>query len=238
MKKYLLPVSVVLNLIFVAFFIGKRVYYNSGAAEKPLPKPVNDSITTLVYNKYKSFDNKRRIFSDLPILKTDVLFIGDSMTEQCPLNEMFSTLNVKNRGISGSASGDVLKTVRGFNVPNTVFLLVGINDFFYSVPQDTTVKNIEAIVDLLHAKNPQAKVYVQSVLPVSDSKMSDKVVVLDKRISALSKQHNATFINMFPYFVSNGKIKKQYTVDGVHLSPEGYRLWKEHIDKYIPSSAL
>jgi hypothetical protein len=238
MKKYLLPASLILNLFFIGFFISKRIYFSSGAAEKSVPKPVNDSLTTLTYNKYTGFDNKRNMYAGLPIAKTDVLFIGDSMTEMYPLNEMFSTLHIKNRGISGSASADVLKSVRGFDVPNTVFLLVGINDFFYHVAPDSTVKNIGAIVDLLHAKNPQAKVYVQSVLPVSDPQMSDKVVALDKRISALSKQHNATFINLFPYFVGNGQIKKQYTIDGIHLSPEGYRVWKEHIKNYIPSNVL
>ncbi len=238
MRKYLLPLSLFVNLLFLSFFIGKRIYYRSGAAEKPSPKPVNDSITTLTYNKYVSFDNKRHMYAHLPVTKTDVLFIGDSMTEMYPLNEMFSTLHIKNRGISGSASADVLKSVRGFDIPNTVFLLVGINDFFYQVAADSTVKNIEAIVDLLHAKNPQAKIYVQSVLPVKDSKMTKKVVELDSRISILAKRHGAIYINLFPFFVENGQLPEKYTIDGVHLSPEGYGVWKEHIKKFIPSSAF
>lgn len=238
MKKYLLPLSLLLNLFFIGYLVGKRVYYATGAAEKTLPKPVNDSITTLTYNKYVGFDNKRHLYTGLPIAKTDVLFIGDSQTDMYPLNEMFSTLHIKNRGISGSASADVLKSVRGFDIPNTVFLLVGINDFFYQVEPDTTVKNIAAIIDLLHAKNPQAKVYVQSVLPVRDKKMTEKIVALDSRISALSKQHQATFINLFPHFEQNGEIKKEYTIDGIHLSLEGYRVWTDQVKKYIPQSVL
>ncbi len=101
------------------------------------------------YNKYAGFDNKRHLYTGLPIAKTDVLFIGDSMTDLYPLNEMFSTLHIKNRGISGSASADVLKSVRGFNIPNTVFNLVGINDFLYQVNRNNTIKNIVAIVNTL-----------------------------------------------------------------------------------------
>jgi lysophospholipase L1-like esterase len=238
MKKFLLPASLILNLLFVVFFVGKRIYYSSGAAQKPLPVPVNDSITTLVYNKYRFFDIKRSIYAPLPIAKTDVLFIGDSMTEQFPINEMFSTMNIKNRGISGSASGDVLKSVRGFDIPNTVFLMVGVNDFFYSVKQDITFKNIEQIIDLLHAKNPSVKVYIQSVLPVSDKKMTEKVVIFNDRVKALTKQHNATYVNLFPYFLKNGQINKLFTVDGVHLSAEGFKVWRDNIRKYIPQQAL
>lgn len=238
MKKVLLPLSLIANLFFISYFVGKRIYYSSGAAEKPVEKPVNDSIVNLTYNKYQDFDNKRRKYAQLPIAKTDVAFIGDSMTEMYPLSETFPSSHVKNRGIAGSASGDVLKSVRGFDIPNTVFLMVGINDFFYQVNPDSTVKHIEEIIDLMHAKNPNAKVYVQSVLPVKDSKMTEKVIALNSRITTLSKQHNATFINLFPFFESKGQIKNEYTIDGVHLSPEGYKVWTEQIKKYVPQGKI
>jgi lysophospholipase L1-like esterase len=239
MKKYILVISVVLNIAFCFYFITKHFYYSLGYAEAAKANSATkDSIISMSYNKYGYFDIKRSIYHLLPIEKTDVLFLGDSQTETFPLTEMFGSVRFKNRGISGSASADVLKTTNNTAIPNTTFLLVGTNDIQNHVPKDSTIKNISNLITLLKRKNPDVKIYVESVLPIQDAEKTKEIKELNAMIEALCKTKSVTFINAFPLFERGGRIAKELTVDGIHLSAKGYRILHDKLNEYVPKLTI
>ena len=69
-------------------------------------------------------------FEALPIAPDDVVFLGDSITEAGPWEELFPGIRVRNRGIGGDTTGGVLRRLEQVTSggPAKVFLLIGTND--------------------------------------------------------------------------------------------------------------
>ena len=161
------------------------------------------------------------------------VIIGDSITEQCPTDELLPTKVVYNRGIGGDTTPGVLTRLKEscFDLhPDRVFIWIGTNDFALL---NTSVKiihqNIEAIVTHIHRQLPAAKVFVMSVCPVNPR--IDRVTVGPRNnhsIQALNQllktQTTATYIDVHSALVdSDGSLNASFTRDGLHLTPEAYQ---------------
>lgn len=108
-------------------------------------------------------------FELLPDSKTDIVFVGDSITEFGWWEEWFPDNNVKNRGISGDVVQGVLHRIDGISSlsPKQVFLMIGINDIF----QEHSIEHIKDIYLQLCKKMskemPNTQIYLQSILPTN-----------------------------------------------------------------------
>ena len=73
---------------------------------------------------------RRSLFDTLPVRPSDIVFLGNSITDGCEWAELFDNRHVKNRGISGDRSGWMLERldpiVKGR--PKKLFLMIGTND--------------------------------------------------------------------------------------------------------------
>ena len=73
---------------------------------------------------------RRSLFEVLPVYSSDIVFLGNSITDGCEWAELFNNRHVKNRGISGDRSGwllDRLDPIVGGH-PKKLFLMIGVND--------------------------------------------------------------------------------------------------------------
>ncbi|HPI85609.1 MAG TPA: GDSL-type esterase/lipase family protein, partial [Bacteroidales bacterium] len=66
------------------------------------------------------------------ITSDDIVFLGDSLTEGFDLQHYFNLPNLKNRGISGDTTYQVLYRLEEIwnSKPAGLFLMIGINDMF------------------------------------------------------------------------------------------------------------
>src|SRR5690606_26918692 len=80
---------------------------------------------------------------------------------------------VVNRGIGGDITFGVLKRLGDITdrQPSKVFILLGINDIGKDIPIAVIADNYLKIVREIQRKCPQAKIFVQSVLPVNPTIM-------------------------------------------------------------------
>jgi lysophospholipase L1-like esterase len=178
-------------------------------------------------------------FDAYPVEPGDIVFLGDSITAGAQWAEMFPDVLVKNRGISGDRTGDVLKRLAQITTgnPAQVFLLIGTNDLGLGTPYDETLSNYAAILDQLREHSPETQVLVQSVLP-REARYHDDVVALNTAIAALARARGLTTIDLFPSFVSDdGAIQEALSYDGLHLSGKGYRLWQSLLEPYTVRDA-
>ena len=78
--------------------------------------------------------------------------------------------HVKNRGISGDICMGVYDRLDAIlkGKPAKIFLLIGINDVSRGTSADTIVNRIGMITQKIKQDSPKTKLYLQSVLPVTD----------------------------------------------------------------------
>jgi lysophospholipase L1-like esterase len=181
-------------------------------------------------------------FAKEPIVTGKVIFLGNSITEMGNWKKATGDTTVINRGIGGDITYGVLKRLKDITdrQPSKVFLLIGINDIGKDIPDAVIAGNELKIVKEIHAKCPQAHIYVQSVLPVNSTinnfpqhyDKEEHVLALNKLLQANAAAGNYTYVDIFHLFAdANGRLNSEYTYEGLHLKPSAYDIWVAYLRK-------
>lgn len=177
------------------------------------------------------------------------VFLGDSITDFFRINEYFHGVYVINRGISGDTTDGVLfrlpESVYQLK-PSKVFLMIGTNDLGENKPEQDIVHNIGQIISAIQTNCPETKIYLESVYPVSNirhkkirryivkKRTNKKINRLNKALEELAQGKNITYIDVYSHLVDEtGNICLDYTVEGLHLTVEGYRAVAEVLKPYV-----
>ncbi len=172
-------------------------------------------------------------FEEFALVPDDVVFLGDSITEGGPWEELFPDLRVRNRGIGGDTTDGVLRRLEQVTraEPAKVFLLIGTNDLFRGTSEDAIVANITEILEQLKQDAPDTEVYLQSVLPRAPSYRAS-IEALNARLAEVALEHGADWVDLYaPFFdEETGGIRAELSNDALHLLGPGYALWKEQIE--------
>ena len=120
--------------------------------------------------------------------------------------------------------------------------MIGINDLARNVSVDSLWKNYQYIIQTIKNKSSYTKIYVQSILPVTDAykkfsghtSKTDSIVKLNTIIKNSQLRYGYNFIDLYPKFCdAQGKLNAALTNDGLHLKGEGYVLWKHLLFPYV-----
>ncbi|MDE5895394.1 MAG: sialate O-acetylesterase [Muribaculum intestinale] len=196
--------------------------------------------------KYSTFYYQRAtLFEELPVTSSDIIFLGNSITNGGEWAELFDNPHVKNRGISGDVCMGVYDRLDAIlkGSPAKIFLLIGINDVDRGASADTIVERIGMIVDKIRKDSPSTKIYLQSVLPVSDhynmfnghTSRWEVVPEINKGLVRLAADRGVKYIDLYSHFIDNttGKMNIEYTNDGLHLLGKGYKKWVGIVKPYV-----
>ncbi len=184
------------------------------------------------------------IFEALPVDSTDIVMLGNSLTNGCEWHELFNMPNVKNRGISS----DIVEGVRlrlGPVVnghPKKIFLMIGVNDISHALSSDSIARAIIAVADSIVKATPQTQLYVQSCLPFNLSfgyykaltGREHQVPEINAILRDAAPQHGYQYVDLYSQFVGDdGLLRPELTNDGLHLIAPGYLLWRDILTPYI-----
>ena len=120
-------------------------------------------------------------FKNEPIGKNKIVFLGNSIMQGGGnWNDRYKSNNIVNRGISGDYTAGVMKRLDEiiFYKPNSVFLMIGINEFFADnskkpeVNPENVAKNILKIADIITKHSPKTKVFIHTILPINNDQYS------------------------------------------------------------------
>ena len=217
------------------------------ALQPYLGASVLDTLGVFPPDSLRGYIRERNSFVQyLPASPDDILMIGNSITQGGEWDELFDDPRVKNRGISSDVTDGIRarlpRMLRG--KPRKVFLMAGINDLG-NPPQKTpeyTLNNILETVRDIHRLSPGTQVYLQSILPVnptfptfgSHTVFSREIVEINRRLAEEAAANGYVFIDLHSRFVdADGYLDPRYTNDGLHLTGEGYRLWRELLIPYV-----
>lgn len=156
--------------------------------------------------------------------------VGDSLSLWLPSEALPRDRFWLNQSISGETTSQMLQRLSSFagTRPDTIYVMAGVNDLKNGTTNGELVNNIRLMVHRLQQQHPQARIVVHSILPTRLANIpSVRVRLVNQIIAHAVQQQGAEFVDLQPQFTDEqGNLHPQLTTDGVHLNPNGYRIWQ------------
>ncbi|MFQ6728935.1 SGNH/GDSL hydrolase family protein [Streptococcus pneumoniae] len=196
----------------------------------------------------EKIQNKYRHLNQVSVVEPDILFIGDSIVEYYPLQELFGTSKtIVNRGIRGYQTGLLLENLDAHlygGAVDKIVLLIGTNDVGKDVPVNETLNNLEAIIQSIARDYPLTEIKLLSILPVNEGEEYQQTVYIRtnekiQKWNQVYKELSSAYmqVEFLPVFDSltdqESQLKKDYTTDGLHLSVAGYQVLTKTLKDYL-----
>ena len=184
-------------------------------------------------------------FKALEVTNENIVFIGNSITDMHCWPEAFVTdkgeyLPIVNRGNSGTYSTEQSDNLESYinGKPKKVFMMIGTNDIATSgglnFSPEQVLAYVKSIVTRIHARSPQTKVYLYSILK---NRTGNRVEATWLKANELTKAYadateGVTYIDLYDKLanVANGGA---WSYDNLHLTAGAYQAWCETICQYL-----
>ena len=184
-------------------------------------------------------------FKVLDVTSDNIVFIGNSITDMHCWHEAFVTntgeyLPIVNRGNSGTYSTEQSDNLESYinGKPKKVFMMIGTNDIATSgglnFSPEQVLQYTKSIVTRIHARSPQTKVYLYSILK---NNTSNRVESTWLKANELIKTYaeatdKVTYIDLYDKLagVADGGA---WSYDKLHLTAGAYQAWCETICQYL-----
>lgn len=185
---------------------------------------------------------KYRGLNQISVLEPDIIFIGDSIVEYYPLQELFGTAKtIVNRGIRGYQTRLLLENLDAHlygDAVDQIVLLIGTNDIGKDIPMNEALDNLERVIQSIARDYPLSQIKLLSILPVNEGERYKQTVYIrtNEKIREWNQAYEALAsaymqVDFVPVYDSltdtKGQLKKDYTTDGLHLSVAGYQVLSE-----------
>ena len=191
---------------------------------------------------------KYRELNQISVLEPDVIFIGDSIVEYYPLQELFGTAKtIVNRGIRGYQTRLLLENLDAHlygDAVDQIVLLIGTNDIGKDVPMNDALDNLERVIQSIARNYPLSQIKLLSILPVNEGEEYKQTVYI--RTNEKIREWNQAFESLAAAYMqvdfvpiydsltdSEGQLKSAYTTDGLHLSVAGYQALSDALKTYL-----
>jgi len=188
--------------------------------------------------------HSKDMYDHLPDTKNEIVFLGNSITDGAEWYELLGNKRIRNRGISADVTEGILLRLDAVTKlqPASIFIMIGVNDLSRNMPVSEITANYRKILERIRTETPGTKVFIESVLPVNPStgmalnhtNKTELIIELNGRLKELATEFGHTYIDLFSVMAdANNHLPRRYSIDGLHLSYEGYRVWVEAIRQYV-----
>jgi len=202
------------------------------------PGPPGDDFWALAMKQH--FNQRTSLFRMLPNTENEIVMLGNSITAGGEWKELFPGVNIINRGIGGDVTDGVLERLDEVteSLPAKIFILIGTNDLAALKTPEYIIDNYGKILDRIRKASPATEIYIQSILPTDDSyhttRKNSDIRLINMNLERMARESGLVYIDLYSHFVTpDSKMNPAYSNDGLHLTGEGFRLWKSLISKYI-----
>lgn len=176
-------------------------------------------------------------------------FVGSSSIHRwTSLNRDMQPWTAHNRGINSATYADILPRFAHISVdegkPRAIILYVGENDIAEGVPVRTVIRQLAAFLDLRHAKLGDVPVLVLSMKPSPGRRANlPQQRLFNAAAQALIPHSPATYYaDITAPLLKDGQLGDNYQPDGVHMNPQGYRIWadvvRERLSAILPRDVV
>lgn len=192
------------------------------------------------------------------VQKGGILFSGSSLMENFPVSKLLEekgySATTYNRGIGGYVACELLQNLDVLVLqlePSAIFINIGTNDL--SNPDRTIgdlITEYDEIVTRIQDKLPEVRLYMMAYYPVNPDAAPDymkkgleirnnqKILEANAQVEQLAVRHHAHYINVNHNITdAEGRLKEEYTMEGMHLNEEGYRAVLIELLPYIEAAS-
>lgn len=191
------------------------------------------------------------------VKKREILFTGSSLMEQFPVNELLMTNGMNqviyNRGIGGFTTTDMLQHMEEMvfgTEPSRIFINIGTNDIGSPEYQlEALLERYEEIIVRIQERLPEAQINMMAYYPVNETdkipegewgktafvtRTNENLNIANAAIENLAAKKGCRFINVNEGLADErGKLKKEYTIEGIHMYANGYQVVLQNLKKYL-----
>lgn len=169
------------------------------------------------------------------------VLLGDSLSLWFERENLPADWQWLNQGISGEKTLGLLQRLDALAAtqPEIVFVMIGINDLLWEVPDETLVANYQLIVERLQRQHPQAQIVIQSILPHGGDRATwegkaqlqqvsnRRIAQVNKRLAAIAAPDSQIhYLDLYSLFLDDrGNLDMDLSTDGLHLNDQGYQVW-------------
>ena len=193
----------------------------------------------------EKIQTKYRELNRISVIEPSIIFIGDSIIEYYPLQELLGTSKtIVNRGIRGYQTGLLLKNLDAHlygDAVDQIVLLIGTNDIGKDVPMMETLNNLESVIQIISRDYPLSQIKLVSILPVHEGdeykqtvyiRTNEKIKEWNQAYQELASAYmQVEYVSVFEELLDQeGQLKSGYTTDGLHLSVFGYQTLSETLN--------
>ncbi len=215
-----------------------------------------DSFEEFTKNEQMEKINRFRYLNE-SIRKGEILFTGSSLMEQFPINELLMDYGIDkiiyNRGVGGFKTDDMLEHMEEqiFGTePSKIFINIGTNDI--GAPDyklETLMEKYEKILVQIKERLPETEVYVMAYYPVNEveklpdgewgkmlfvTRTNENIALANREVEKLARKMGYHYIDVNDGLRDeNGRLKKEFTIEGIHMYANGYRIILENIKPYL-----
>lgn len=182
------------------------------------------------------------------ILDDNYLFVGDFYTKDFDFEKFELDYHYVKDSDKDYTIKDILDNRREkiyrYN-PSVVFIQLGINDLNDDRDNKEIIDDLKEIIKGIKDNRPYAKIFVESIYPIDkeheefDEDLIDKdidnkcIEDLNKEIKEMVVSEKVNYLDIYSVLSDDGKLKGEYTTDGIHLSEEGYNKILDIIKKEL-----
>ena len=196
----------------------------------------------------EKIQTKYRELNQISVIEPDIIFIGDSIIEYYPLQELLGTSKtIVNRGIRGYQTRLLLDNLDAHlygDAVDQIVILIGTNDIGKDIPMSQTLNNLESVIQTISRDYPLSQIKLVSILPVNEGEDFKQTVYIrtNEKIKAWNQAYQdlasaymqVEFVPVFENLLDQkGQLKSDFTTDGLHLSVSGYQALSSTLKKYI-----
>jgi lysophospholipase L1-like esterase len=169
------------------------------------------------------------------------VLLGDSLSLWFPTELLPGDRVWLNQGVSGENSASLLRRLNLLDElqPETIVVMVGINDLIKGTADEQILENYRKIVQVLKEKHPKSAIVVNSVLPHGGDRVkttdreqvltlsNERIYQFNQKLSGLMSELEVRFLDLHPLFLDgDGLMHGDLSTDGVHLKRQGYVVWR------------
>ena len=190
------------------------------------------------------------------IKKGQTLFTGSSLMEQFPIAEFCLNEGLPiayNRGIGGYTTDDFLSAIHEMLLdpkPAKLFINIGTNDMNPRPDGEDWLSHLSAnyrkIAEIIRDQLPGTQVYMMAYYPANlehptakrspwmQNRTNANIDRANTMVAALVKEFGFQYIDVNDGLKdAQGSLKMEYTVDGIHMTPEAYYTVFERLRPYL-----